>query len=428
MKVPSSTKLFLTRSIALVSTLATLGFWPGIARAATDVLVSAVPQTLSAGEVYLPAPAASDTANAEGDGSYPFTQKFLISAYYSPLPNQVKYATGSYAGDIRLNGDGVKAADGTVVYPGMVAAPKSYAFGTKMYIPGVGTVAVHDRGGAIVHAGERGNSYDRLDVWMGHGDAGLKRALKWGKRTVEVTMYGIDDSIVENVQLEGYDNVENVPNTLTPPAPEQQTSVTTQPIVSPAQPVQTKINGTFALGTSGAHVAKVQEILKNLNYYSGDINSTFDESTQTAVKKFQVAENIVAHENDFGAGYVGPKTLGILSSKAALPTAHAESVTVTTNDSTFDKDLKLGDSGDEVRELQAELKNIHLLGVDPTGYYGEVTAHAVFKFQQTQLLAGDVSSPGAGDFGPKTRAELEKILQERKRTHELIEAKASDPS
>jgi peptidoglycan hydrolase-like protein with peptidoglycan-binding domain/3D (Asp-Asp-Asp) domain-containing protein len=424
MKVPSSTKLFLTRSIALVSTVATLGFWPGIARAANDVAVSVVPQTLSAGDVYVAPEASTDTS--EDKGSYPFTQKFLISAYYSPLPNQAKYVTGSYAGDIRLNGDGVKAADGTVVYPGMVAAPKSYAFGTKMYIPGVGTVAVHDRGGAIVHAGERGNSYDRLDVWMGHGDAGLKRALKWGKRTVEVTMYGIDDSIVENVQLEGYDGNEAVPNTLTPPAPGQAT-VSTEPAAAPVQPVQPKINGTFALGTTGEHVAKVQEILKTLNYYTGEINSTFDESTQKAVKKFQVAENIVSHENAFGAGYVGPKTLSVLSSKAVVPTAHAESVTVS-NDSTFDRDLKLGDSGDDVRELQAELKNINLLGVDPTGYYGEVTAHAVFKFQQTQLLAGDVTSPGAGDFGPKTRAEMEKILQERKRTHELIQAKGSDPS
>jgi hypothetical protein len=28
---------------------------------------------------------------------------FQITAYYSPLPNQKKYETGSYAGDVRLN-------------------------------------------------------------------------------------------------------------------------------------------------------------------------------------------------------------------------------------------------------------------------------------------------------------------------------------
>ncbi|MCC7196729.1 peptidoglycan-binding protein [Candidatus Peregrinibacteria bacterium] len=427
MKVPSSTKLFLARIVAVASTVATLGFWPGIARAA-DVLYSPIPQTLSAGDVYVSAATATDAEPVRvSDGAYPYTQKFLISAYYSPLPNQNKYVTGSYAGDIRLNGDGVKAADGTVVYPGMVAAPKSYPFGSKMYIPGVGTVAVHDRGGAIVHAGERGNSYDRLDVWMGHGDAGLKRALTWGKRTVEVTMYGIDDSIVENVQLEGYDGNESIPNTLTPAVPGQ-SSVTTQPATPAPQPTQATIRGTFALGTTGEHVAKVQEILKDLNFYDGGITSTFDEKTQNAVKKFQVAEKIVTHENAYGAGYVGPRTLGILSSKAALPTAHAESVTVTHDYSIFERDLKLGDSGEDVRELQAELKNINLLGIDPTGFYGEVTAHAVFKFQQTQLLAGDLTSPGAGDFGPKTRAEMEKILQERKRTYDLIKAKEGDPS
>jgi len=426
MKVPSSTKLFLTRSVALVSAIATLGFWPGIAHA-DEVAYHDVPQTLSAGDVYLPPPEDPATSDSSSNtGSYPYNQKFIISAYYSPLPNQAKYVTGSYAGDIRLNGDGVKAADGTHVYPGMVAAPKSYPFGMKMSIPGVGTVAVHDRGGAIVHAGERGNSYDRLDLWMGYGDAGLKRALKWGKRTVDVTLYGIDDSIVENVELGGYDDSEQVPNTLTTPV-EGDGSVSNQPINSPAQPVPVKIEGKFALGTSGDHVAKVQKILKDLNYYSGDINSTFDANTQTAVKKFQVAEKIVARENAFGAGYVGPKTLSVLASKAIVPTAHAEAVTVDSN-SSFQRDLKLGDSGDDVRKLQAELKNINLLGIEPSGYYGDVTAHAVFKFQQAKLLAGALDSPGAGDFGPKTRAELEKILQERKRTQDLIKEKENDPS
>ena len=60
------------------------------------------------------------------DGNYPYVKKFKISAYYSPLPCQNKYATGSYQGDIRLNGSGVNSADGTPVYPGMIAAPKTY--------------------------------------------------------------------------------------------------------------------------------------------------------------------------------------------------------------------------------------------------------------------------------------------------------------
>ena len=67
-----------------------------------------------------------------------YQQTFIISAYYSPIPGQAKYVTGSYEGDIRLNGSGVNSADGTPVYPGMIAAPSTYAFGTKMNIPGIG--------------------------------------------------------------------------------------------------------------------------------------------------------------------------------------------------------------------------------------------------------------------------------------------------
>ncbi len=113
----------------------------------------------------------SDKAFADVfDGEYPYVKTFKISAYYSPLPCQEKYTTGSYEGDIRLNGSGVNSADGTPVYPGMIAAPKTYSFGIKMDIPGVGIVAVHDRGGAIVPANNGRGAYDRLDIWMGYGD------------------------------------------------------------------------------------------------------------------------------------------------------------------------------------------------------------------------------------------------------------------
>ena len=148
--------------------------------------------------------------NAFADESSAYTKTFIVSAYYSPLPCQERYVTGSLQGDIWLNGSGVRSADNTPVFPGMVAAPKTYAFGTKMFIPGIGMASVHDRGGAIVHAGERGQEFDRLDVWMGYGDKGLERALNWGKRTVDVTVYGVDSSIQTEVQLGTYDESEAI--------------------------------------------------------------------------------------------------------------------------------------------------------------------------------------------------------------------------
>ena len=106
---------------------------------------------------------------AQESTTYPYKKKFIISAYYSPLPDQKHYYTGAYKSEIRLNGRGTNGASGRQVYPGMVAAPKSYAFGTKMNIPGVGIVAVQDRGGAIRSADGKRRKYDRLDIWMGKG-------------------------------------------------------------------------------------------------------------------------------------------------------------------------------------------------------------------------------------------------------------------
>src|SRR5688572_25464870 len=57
---------------------------------------------------------------------------FVLTAYYSPLPGQCCYVKGGLVADKVLNGNGTHGADGTSVYAGMLAAPPSYAFGTKV--------------------------------------------------------------------------------------------------------------------------------------------------------------------------------------------------------------------------------------------------------------------------------------------------------
>ncbi len=37
---------------------------------------------------------------------------FIVTAYYSPLPDQSFYLKGSYEADIRLNGNGTHGASG----------------------------------------------------------------------------------------------------------------------------------------------------------------------------------------------------------------------------------------------------------------------------------------------------------------------------
>lgn len=115
------------------------------------------------------------------EGFTPVT--FEMTAYYSPLRNQPRYNMGNYSAEIRLNGRGTNGADGTEVYLGMIAAPRSYPFGTLIYIPDLGLFTVHDRGGAIRSTSE-GEDYDRLDIWMGKGEVARVRANTFGRRTL----------------------------------------------------------------------------------------------------------------------------------------------------------------------------------------------------------------------------------------------------
>src|SRR5437870_1608094 len=80
----------------------------------------------------------------------PYQQDFIVTAYYSPLPNQCCYFRGSYDEELLFNGQGVKGADGTAVYPGMLAGPPGYQFGTVVALDGVGAGSIHDRGSRIV--------------------------------------------------------------------------------------------------------------------------------------------------------------------------------------------------------------------------------------------------------------------------------------
>lgn len=414
-------------------------------------------------------------------GSYPYTSTFVVTGYYSPLPAQERYVTGTYEGDIRLNGEGVHAADGTVVFPGMIASPRDIPFGTKIFIPDLGMGEVHDRGGAI-----NGN---RLDVWMGHGDEGLKRALWWGIREVSATVYGPDPS--KSVEL----NVANIPQ-----AKDAGLFVRTR-----------YFRHDLALGDQGGEVEELQRLLKQLGYFPSEISGFYGEETKRAVLQFQVEQKILQENESFGAGHFGPRTrskfesvLGAKLSEINFPnrslqfgdgseevkamqtvlkllgyvveptgnfdesTADAvfqfqrkNGIVLQKNETgasiigprtrdtlkeafrnywipraeklelpdrqrtssqlvVFQKDLKLGDRGEEVSRLQEELKRLHFLRVEPTAFFGKVTEHAVFKFQQAMEIVDTVKDPGAGLVGPKTKAKIHELIAKREEQNKLI--------
>lgn len=395
------------------------------------------------------APAFEDLAFAQeinglsGVGNKTFT----ISAYYSPLPCQNRYVTGSFAGDVRLNGEGVHTADGSIVYPGLIAAPRTYAFGTKMDIPGIGIVAVHDRGGAIV-SGNGLNLYDRLDVWMGYGDKGLKRALNWGKRTMDVVVYGVNDSIAEQVTLGDYSPDEGQQNECGSAAAESNENMNTgvadeivvndetieikkestpvlvasesTGIVSTIQPqLEELLTVDLKFGDSGDKVRSLQNQLAKLNFYRTAVTGNFGEVTKHAVFKFQQSQSLVIDENSPYAGVFGPKTRDRMNELVVSNNYNQIKIARATNDfqtiylakieadkprkTLIAMELRYGMRGPEVAELQKFLKAHGFFeGALITQYYGPVTKDAVLNFQKAHKIVDSENDIGAGHVGPAT--------------------------
>lgn len=391
-----------------------------------SVLISIGPSTpLSIG--------ASMAEAIELEGVY--TKTFTISAYYSPLPCQTKYTTGSYKGDIRLNGNGTNGADGTPVYPGMIAAPSSYSFGTKMYIPGVGTVAVHDRGGAIVENDGENGVYDRLDIWMGYGDIGLQRALNWGKRNVDVTVYGVNPAIVEEILLENYSPTEAIPQDCSYEEEREPEIYDVTDHIKVAPPVveepaidvelSEKLEVALQFGDQGDAVSLLQTELNQLNYYKGELHGVYDEITQHAVYKFQQSQGLVGDAMSLGAGIFGPKTKDrlneIISTRnytnilVATVTAEkseeviliAEVAEIAEEKAVAQKylvsEMDYGIVSPEVAKLQQFLKDHEYFpGTLTTDYFGPQTQQALLAFQLDQQIITSVDDHGAGRVGPST--------------------------
>jgi len=85
-------------------------------------------------------------------------------------------------------------------------------------------------------------------------------------------------------------------------------------------------------------------------------------------------------------------------------------------DESFYQSLGFGVSNDEVARLQKWLSGYPTIYPDKliTGYFGEKTREAVLKFQLIYEVIPSKKDPGAGHFGPKTRALVNSMNAHRK--------------
>ena len=339
---------------------------------------------------------------------------FRVTGYYSPEPNQSFYAKGSYEADIRLNGNGTHGASGQPVFVGMLAAPKSYPFGTKIELEGLGMGIVTDRGGAIVKAGERGQSYDRIDVWMGKGEEGLRKALSWGIRTVNGVVYPLESAVSGALALSSVPTVE-------------------KKVVE----VKKEYTQNLGKGSVGKEVEKVQEALSRLGY-AVKTTGIYDQKTIEAVFAFQQKEGIVKNSTEQGAGYFGTRTRTLFEERVRthkpLPIEKVSTPVVTTPvkevpsapkiakaakktskvliDTEYDPSifegstLSYGATGERVRILEQRLKEKGLYHGPITGIYGKELASAVSTYQTKAGILTSSTEKGSGITGPKTLAHL----------------------
>src|SRR3989344_2940456 len=193
----------------------------------------------------------------------------ILTAYYSPAPTQQKYYLGSYAADITFNGQGIQGADGTKVYPGMMAASEEIPFGARIEVPQLNIVGtVHDRGGRI----ETGNDGTiRVDVWMGSGEEGLARALQFGVQKHMVTVYVPKDLEIpeERISLASF------------PAPLE--ILKKLPGESQAL-VSNDSNPQY--GDTSILVTSIQNALEKLGYFDHPITTYFGDVTKESLANF----------------------------------------------------------------------------------------------------------------------------------------------
>jgi len=348
---------------------------------------------------------------------------FIVTAYYSPLPDQQYYITGSYESEKRLNGQWIAWASWKKVFSGMLAAPGKYSFWTKIYLEWLGIWSVEDRGGAIVPAWERWYGHDRIDVWVGYGDEWLRRAMYWGKRKIAGNIVSSDKSTSLT-----YESI---------PAPSWAVPKTTTLYWNKVQVQQSSkaaaesyVPNIFSVSlwkwSSALYVSELQKILLEVWYYTtSEITGKYDTHTIDAIFNFQVNNEILNNEYDTWAGSYGPKTRKKLKEIYTLHTQDLErkkrvkeNIENLKNESYSLSEKKIDllwrphfwEISPRVRELQKTLAKLGYFDYKDTAIFWVKTQNAIINFQLDNGLIHDTNSIWAWVFWPKTREQMREKL------------------
>ncbi|RCK68068.1 peptidoglycan-binding protein [Desertihabitans brevis] len=176
------------------------------------------------------------------------------------------------------------------------------------------------------------------------------------------------------------------------PAPTPTPSATPSPTPTPtptAKPV-------LSPGDTGDKVRELQSRLKQIEWFSGKITDTYGDSTRAAVDGFQDKRELEV------TGVVDELTWAALVDMTRTPTDDEMHNRLTPGPALYEK----GSQGEEVREVQARLKQIGWFSGEVTDFYGDATAAAVKGFQEKREL------PVTGEVDQRTLTSLEGMTRE----------------
>ncbi len=391
---------------------------------------------------------------------------FVVTAYYSPLPNQESYLTGDYESEKRLNGQWISWASWKWVFSWMLAAPRNYAFWTKIYLEWLWIWEVSDRWWAIVNAWKRWYEYDRIDVWVWHWDEWLKRALYWWKRKVK--WYVTDSSL--NVTFD-FNNIAS---------PDWATKW--------LKKISSIFNTWLWKWSDKEMVKNLQKLFTEIWLYKWEINGIYNDEIISIVYNFQLKNEIVKSSKDYWAWYWGKNTRDIflkeyldwdfdnnkytiknienneeIDNQESLESSidpekelkdksidlqivqidvkkelKDKSIELEITQIDVEKELKnksidlqivqidvekeLKNENSEIFEktistkedvikLQNILKELSLYNWEITGIYNDVV-DSIYKFQLSKWIVLSTNSPWAWNYWPKTRSSLKDIYNE----------------
>ncbi len=359
---------------------------------------------------------------------------FTVTAYYSPMPNQIFYYKSSFADEVTLNGEGYTWASGKPVFNGMLAWPQTYAFWSIIYFPGVGVGEIADRGGAIVLSWEKGQNADRIDIRMGRGEEGLIKALTFGKKTM-TWWYCTAADTIKHAKVGLENNAVYLPKYF----------------FDIALRIQ-----QLEEGRNDIRTRTLQKYLNKLGYLHKQYrHGSFDIHTKKALCNYQVAKKIVSRNNPdcgkFGkmtryvmklhiqekwllpknlyekgdiasllelAQYYNGKPTESSPDRGNLSSAKSEGnekgvvETKQTKIFLFYRAYSKWQQSSEIKILQKFLQSQWLYSWTIDGVYSKATTDAVYAFQKQYGLISDSDSLALrGYLWPKTRSKINELRQ-----------------